>query len=215
MILKVNPTRINLLNLKKELEVAQKGYKLLKNKRDGLMKVFMATIKEARELRESVESRLGDAFSTYTRASSLIHEKTIDAAFVLPGVQTTVDVYVKNVMSVPVPNFTIEKSGDPFAYGILETNGDLDRAIGQFNEVFADIVKLAELEKITENLAEEIERTRRRVSALENTRIPNLKDTISFITSQLEERARDSIVSTMRVKAMIVKKEKEARQANK
>jgi V/A-type H+-transporting ATPase subunit D len=210
MILKVNPTRINLLSLKKELKVAQKGYKLLKDKRDGLMKTFMKTIREARTLRESVEDRLGDAFATYTRASALIHEKTIDTAFMLPGVTTNLDVKIKTVMSVPVPEFTIEKEGNPFAYGILETNGDLDTAITQFDDVFADIIKLAELEKTAENLAEEIERTRRRVSALENTRIPNLKDTIRFITSQLEERARDAVVSTMRVKAMIVAKEKAA-----
>jgi len=117
-------------------------------------------------------------------------------------------------MSVPVPEFTIEKSGNAFAYGILETNGDLYTAIGKFDEVFADIIKLAELEKTAENLAEEIERTRRRVSALENTRIPNLNDTIRFITGQLEERARDAVVSTMRVKAMIIAKEKLA-EANK
>jgi len=208
MILKVNPTRITLLNLKKELKVAQKGYKLLKDKRDGLMKKFMSTIREARTLRESVEERLGDAFTAYTRASALIHEKTIDVAFMLPGVTTNLDVKVKTVMSVPVPEFTIEKTGNAFAYGILETNGDLDTAISKFDEVFADIIKLAELEKTAENLAEEIERTRRRVSALENTRIPNLNDTIRFITSQLEERARDAVVSTMRVKAMIIEKER-------
>ena len=207
MILKVNPTRIILLNLKKDLAVAEKGYKLLKDKRDGLMKKFMSTIRSARELRESVEERLGDAFATYTRASALIHEKTIDVAFMLPGITTKLDVKIKTVMSVPVPEFTIEKQGIAFAYGILETNGDLDTAIAKFDEVFADIVKLAELEKTAENLAEEIERTRRRVSALENTRIPNLNDTIHFITQQLEERARDAVVSTMRVKAMILEKE--------
>jgi V/A-type H+-transporting ATPase subunit D len=206
-ILKVNPTRITLLNLKKELKVAQKGYKLLKDKRDGLMKKFMATIRQTRELRESVEERLSDAFSSYTRSSALLHEKTIDVAFMLPGVKTELDVKVKKVMSVPVPEFTIEKEGNAFAYGILETNADLDNAISKFDDVFADIIKLAELEKTAENLAEEIERTRRRVSALENTRIPNLKDTIHFITGQLEERARDAVVSTMRVKAMIVAKE--------
>lgn len=206
-ILKVNPTRITLLNLKKELKVAEKGYKPLKDKRDGLMKVFMSTVREARELRESVEGRLGDAFSAYTRANALIHNQVLETAFMLPGVTTTLDVKVKSVMSVPVPEFKIEKTGNAFAYGLMETNGDLDIAVMKFDEVFADMIKLAELEKTAENLAEEIERTRRRVSALENTRIPNLNDTIRFITSQLEERARDAVVSTMRVKAMIIAKE--------
>lgn len=207
MILKVSPTRITLLNLKKELKVARKGYKLLKDKRDGLMKLFMKTIREARDLRGSIEERLGDAFTAYTRASALIHEKTIDTAFMAPGVSLDLDVKIKSVMSVPVPQFTIKKKGNVFAYGLLDTNGDLDLAVQKFDEVFADVVKLAELEKTAENLADEIERTRRRVSALENTRIPNITDTIAFITTQLDERARDAVVSTMRVKAMIVEKE--------
>jgi V/A-type H+-transporting ATPase subunit D len=208
MILKVNPTRITLLRLKKERIVAEKGYKLLKDKRDGLMKNFMGVVREARELRESIEDRLGDAFNEYAIASSLLHDKTLSAAFLIPGVTTKLDVKVKSIMSVSVPQFKLEKTGSFFSYSILETTGDLDNALIRFEEVFTDIIKLAELEKTAENLAGEIERTRRRVSALENTRIPNLKDTIRFITQQLEERARDAVVSTMRVKAMIVAKEK-------
>ncbi|MBU0723280.1 V-type ATP synthase subunit D [Patescibacteria group bacterium] len=206
-ILKVTPTRITLLNLKKELKVAQKGYKLLKDKRDGLMKKFMEIIRTTRQLREAVEEQLGNAFSFYVKATAPIHPKTIEAAFLVPDITTTLTVDVKNIMSVPIPQFHIKKEGYAFSYGILETNGDLDNAIIKFDKVFCDMVKLAELEKTAENLAKEIERTRRRVSALENTRIPNLEDTIHFITQQLEERARDAIVSTMRVKAMIIAKE--------
>jgi len=105
------------------------------------------------------------------------------------------------------PGFTIKKEGNAFSYGLLETSGDLDNAITKFDEVFPSIIKLAELEKAAEELALEIEKTRRRVSALENVRIPNLDDTIRFITQRLEEQARDAIVSTMRVKAMIMAKE--------
>lgn len=209
MILKVTPTRITLLTLKKGLKTAEKGYKLLKDKRDGLMKKFMAIIRETRELRVSVEERLGDAFDSYTKASALIHDKTIDVAFMIPSTKVELEVKVKSVMSVSIPEFTVKKEGNAFSYGILETNGDLDNAIQKFDDVFADIIRLAELEKAAESLAEEIERTRRRVSALENTRIPNLKDTIRFITGRLEEQARDAVVSTMRVKAMIVAKESE------
>lgn len=212
MILKVSPTRVTLLNLKKELKVAQKGYKLLKDKRDGLMKVFMGVIREARALRSDIEDRLGDAFATYARASSLIHNKSLDTVFLEPGVTLRLDVETKHVMSVPVPTFTVEKEGDPYAYGMLESNGDLDTSIEKFDEVLADIIRLAGLEKTAEQLAEEIERTRRRVSALENTRIPNLQDTTRFITQQLEERARDAVVSTMRVKAMILAKEEAGEQ---
>jgi V/A-type H+-transporting ATPase subunit D len=207
MIIKVSPTRITLLNLKKELRVAEKGYKLLKDKRDGLMKTFMKVIREAREQRSSIEERLGDAFATYAGASALIHKKNLHVAFLVPGVTLSLEVTTRHVMSVPVPEFTVQKIGSPYAYGMLESNGNLDSAIGKFDAVLVDIIALAALEKSAEQLAEEIERTRRRVSALENTRIPNLKDTIRFITQQIEERARDAVVSTMRVKAMILAKE--------
>jgi len=207
MILKVTPTRITLLNLKKELKVAKKGYKLLKDKRDGLMKRFMETVKEARVLRDVVESKLGGAFNSYVRATSMMTEKTTEVAFMLPNAKISLDVSVKSVMSVPIPEFKIKKEGSAFSYGLLETSGDLDNAITKFDEVFSDIIKLAELEKAAEELALEIEKTRRRVSALENIRIPNIEDTIRFITIRLEEQARDAIVATMRVKAMIVAKE--------
>jgi V/A-type H+-transporting ATPase subunit D len=209
MILKVSPTRVSLLRLKKELKLAQKGHKLLKDKRDGLVKKFMAVIYEAKALRESVEDRLGSAFDSYTRASSMTAAAALDTAFMAPNAKIDLGVKVQSVMSVKIPEFTVEKTGSAFSYGMLETTGDLDNAIVKFDEVFVDILRLAELEKTAEMLAEEIEKTRRRVSALENVRIPNLEDTIKFITMQLDERNRDAVVSTMRVKAMILAKEAE------
>jgi V/A-type H+-transporting ATPase subunit D len=209
MILKVSPTRVSLLRLKKELKLAQKGHKLLKDKRDGLVKKFMAVIFEAKTLRESVEERLGSAFDSYTRASSMTAAAALDTAFMAPNAKIDLGVKVQSVMSVKIPEFTVEKTGSAFSYGMLETTGDLDNAIVKFDEVFVDILRLAELEKTAEMLAEEIEKTRRRVSALENVRIPNLEDTIKFITMQLDERNRDAVVSTMRVKAMILAKEAE------
>jgi len=213
MILKVNTTRITLLNLKRELKVAQKGHKLLKDKRDGLMKKFMALIRETRELRTSVEERLGSAFQSYVRASAMIPSSVMETAMLLPNAKVHLDVEIKNVMSVRIPQFTIEKRGNAFSYGFLDTTGDLDNAVKKFDEVFTDVIKLAQLEKSIERLAEEIEKTRRRVSALEHIRIPNLEDTIRFITLQLEERGRDAVVSTMRVKAMITEQE-EAKHAS-
>jgi V/A-type H+-transporting ATPase subunit D len=171
------------------------------------VKKFMAVIFEAKAVRESVEARLGSAFDSYTRASAMTNAASLDTAFLAPNAQINLDVKIKSVMSVKIPEFQITKSGSAFSYGMLETTGDLDNAMVKFDEVFVDILKLAELEKTAENLAEEIEKTRRRVSALENVRIPNLQDTIKFITMQLDERNRDAVVSTMRVKAMIVAKE--------
>lgn len=207
MILKVSPTRIALLNLKKELKVAQKGHKLLKDKRDGLIKKFMAVIYEARSVRQSVEERLGQAFDSYQRATMVGSPQALETALLLPNAHVSLRVEIKNVMSVRIPEFSIKKEGSAFAYGFLDTPGDLDQAMVKFDEVFTDILHLAQLEKTAENLADEIEKTRRRVSALENVMIPNLHETIKFISLQLEERARDAIVSTMRVKAMIVAKE--------
>jgi len=207
MILKVSPTRIALLSLKKELKTAKKGHKLLKDKRDGLVKKFMAIIYETMALRGSVEARLGSAFDSYTRASSMSSSAVLNTAFMAPSAKIDIQVKLNNVMSVKIPEFVIEKKGSAFSYGMLETTGDLDNAIVKFDDVFVDILHLAQLEKTAENLAEEIEKTRRRVSALENVRIPNLNDTIKFITMQLDERARDAVVSTMRVKAMIMAKE--------
>jgi len=206
-IIKVNPTRIALLSLKKELKVAKKGHKLLKDKRDGLVKKFMAVIYETKALRESVEDRLGSAFDSYTRATSMTSSAALNTALMVPNAKIDLEVSIRSVMSVKIPEFKIEKKGSAFSYGMLETTGDLDNAIVKFDTVFLDIIRLAQLEKTAENLAEEIEKTRRRVSALENVRIPNLNDTIKFITMQLDERGRDAVVSTMRVKAMIMAKE--------
>lgn len=206
-LLKVSPTRIALLRLKKELKVAKKGHKLLKDKRDGLVKKFMTVIYETKALRESVEKRLGSAFDSFTRASSVTPSAVLKTALMVPNAKIDLDVKVVSVMSVKIPEFNVSKEGSAFSYGIFETTGDLDNAMVKFDAVFVDILKLAEMEKAAENLAEEIEKTRRRVSALENVRIPNLEDTIKFITMQLDERNRDAVVSTMRVKAMILEKE--------
>ena len=207
MILKVSPTRISLLNLKKELSVAKKGHKLLKDKRDGLIKKFMAIIFETRDLRKSVEERLGMAFDSYQRSSATTSRLAQEVALLVPNAEINLEVNVKTVMSVKIPEFKVSKEGSAFSYGFLDTSGDLDNAIAKFDEVFVDIMRLAGLEKSAENLAEEIEKTRRRVSSLENIMIPNLQETIKFISMQLDERARDAVVSTMRVKAMIVAKE--------
>jgi len=214
MILKVNPTRINLLSLKKDLKTAARGYRLLRDKRDGLMKKFMQVIKETRDLRAAVEKDLSQVFSSYTRAASFMSVTSLNNLFLLPNAEISIEGRTQTIMSVPIPSFSVKKSGTLFSYGLLETSGDLDTAVQTLDSLFPDLIKLAKLEKTVENLAFEIERTRRRASALENTMIPNLKDTIRFITMRLEEQARDAIVGTMRIKAMIVEREKEAAEAN-
>ena len=128
-ILKVNPTRVSLLRLKKEHKVAKKGHKLLKDKRDGLVKKFMAVIYETRDLRASVEERLGSAFDSYTRATSMTSAAALNTALMVPNAKIDLDVAIKSVMSVKIPEFKVEKSGSAFSYGMLETTGDLDNAM--------------------------------------------------------------------------------------
>jgi len=206
-ILKVNPTRVNLLSLKGKLKTAQKGHKLLKDKRDGLIQRFMAIIKETEQLRSRVDDKLGNAFHSYVRSSSMVNKKMLDTAFLVPGSAVSLNVSTDKVMAVSVPQFEIDKSGTSFSYGFLETQGDMDNAVRELDDVFTDLVKLAELEKTIERLADEIEKTRRRTNALEHVMIPNLQETIGYINLRLEEQQRDATVSSMRVKAMITQEE--------
>ncbi|MCT4592384.1 MAG: V-type ATP synthase subunit D [Candidatus Gracilibacteria bacterium] len=209
-ILKINPTRMNLLNLKKQIKTAKRGHKLLKDKRDGLMKKFMEIIKEARDLRREVEKEVGDVFSHFLSASSSMSSKEIESALMLTTASIDLEVETKNIMSVRVPEFKGEFSGNVKTYSPSFTSGELDIALDKLQKVFPLLLRLSEVEKKAEAMAEEIETTRRRVNALEYKRIPDLKDTLRFITIKLEEMARDSLVSVMRVKSMIEEKEKQA-----
>lgn len=212
-VLKVNPTRMNLLNLKKQVKTAKRGHKLLKDKRDGLMKTFMDIIREVRELRNQAEEQIGTVFSHFLKASTTMSNKQLENALMLTTAQLALDVDTKNVMSVHVPKFKAKFSGKAKTFSSFMTSGELDIALEKLQEFFPILLKLAEIEKAAESLADEIEKTRRRVNALEYRRIPDLEDTVRFITMKLEEMARDSLVSVMRIKKMIEEKEKAAAMA--
>ncbi len=214
-ILKVNPTRVNLLSLKKQIKTASRGHKLLKDKRDGLMKKFMEIIREARELRHQVEEQMGEAFNLFLFASSAMPKHAIENALLSPTTKVDLSVSTKNVMSVHIPEFDVEFSGDTLTYSAVNTSGNLDLALLKFQEIFPHLLKLAAVEKAAEALADEIEKTRRRVNALEHIMIPNLKDTVKYIVMKLEEQARDALVGVMRIKSMIEEKEKIARRKKK
>jgi len=201
---KVSPTRINLLRLKGELKVAKKGHKLLKDKRDGLMKEFMAVVRDVQDLRREVNAEFVTGLEAYISASALMSPRIIENAS-MPGKDAGgIDVAVRQVMSVTIPRFTVpEETSDAFALGYLESYGNMDVATRKLSKTYPKLVKLAELESAVERLALEIERTRRRASALEHIRIPYLEKTIREIYLRLEEQARDAVVSVMRVKALI------------
>lgn len=206
--LNVNPTRMELARIKKSLAVATKGHRLLKDKRDELMRQFLNIMREAKELRERVEKNLADANRSLAVAGSVLQREVINSALLIPKQEAMLNVTNRNIMSVDVPVFetkmrTTAKS-DIFSYGYAFTGGDLDSAIMSLSEVFSEMMRLAELEKSAEMLAGEIERTRRRVNALEYVMIPNYQQTIKRITMKLDEAERSNTVRLMKVKDMMV-----------
>jgi len=208
--LRVNPTRQELLKLKSKLKTSQRGYKLLKDKRDGLMKQFMEIIREAKDLRESVEKDLGAGFNAFLFASAKMRPDLLKSAFLLPAKKTYLQATTKNVMSVDVPVFEYKEEGDFLSYGFSFTASELDTALKTFSESLKDMVRLAEVEHGAKLLAAEIEKTRRRVNALEYVYIPQMKETIKYIQAKLAEQERGTIITLMKVKDMLVQQELES-----
>ncbi|WP_347298306.1 V-type ATP synthase subunit D [Dolosigranulum savutiense] len=205
--LNVNPTRMELSNLKDRLELASRGHKLLKDKRDELMRQFIGLIKKNNELREEVEEKLKQGMQSFSIAKSLLHENYLEELMAIPSRSVQLNLDQKNIMSVRVPQMTFDYSSDAsdissIEYGYLNSNGELDRTFKQFIDVMPDMLELAEIEKSCQLMADEIEKTRRRVNALEHMTIPRLEETIYFIEMKLEEKERASITRLMKVKDM-------------
>lgn len=210
--LNVNPTRMELSNLKDRLELASRGHKLLKDKRDELMRQFIGLIKKNNELREEVEEKLKKGMQSFSIAKSLLHENYLEELMAIPSRSVQLNLDQKNIMSVRVPQMTFDYSSDAsdissIEYGYLNSNGELDRTFKQFIDVMPDMLELAEIEKSCQLMADEIEKTRRRVNALEHMTIPRLEETIYFIEMKLEEKERASITRLMKVKDMGEEKE--------
>ena len=203
MIMNVSPNRMELLGLRRRLAVARRGHKLLKDKLDALIQEFIAVVREVQELRRSVESRLELAYGKALRASGSMAPEALDAALSAPA--SVLDIRVKeiNLMSVRMARLQSERTGSLFPYGFEGTAAELDAAVLNFNDLLPDLIRLAELEKTVERLADEIEKTRRRVNALEHVLIPNLEDTVRFITLKLDEMARSTVSALMRIKEII------------
>lgn len=201
--LNVNPTRQELLKLKIKVKTAERGWKLLKEKRDGLMKSFMAIIREAKELRVKLEEELGDGFKYFILASAQMRPSEVRESIMWPGMKTSLKAATKNVMSVEIPELEYHEEGDWLSYSISTTSSALDKSIETFALSLKHMVKLAEIEHSAKLLAEEIEKTRRRVNALEYVFIPDIRETIKYITAKLNEQERGAIVSLMRIKDII------------
>lgn len=207
-ILNVNPTRMELSNLKKKLNTSRRGHKLLKDKRDELMRQFMDLVRENQRLRVKVEAALKNANSHMAIAKSVMSNAEINTALALPKQEVHLSVSEKNVMSVMIPEFNIQfktdDMSDMFSYGFAYTSGDLDDAVTALSQVLPDLIRLAEVEKSCQLMAAEIEKTRRRVNALEHVMIPRYEETIRYITMKLDENERSTTTRLMKVKNMMV-----------
>lgn len=207
-VLNVNPNRMELSNLKQRLVVARRGHKLLKDKRDELMKIFLDVVKKNKELREKVEKLLAESYQSFLVARAVMSSEVLEAALMVPKQSVELDVDTVNLMSVTVPKFQYtEISSDEeniYPYGFAATSSDLDRSMQILASVLPLMLELAESEKTAQLLAQEIEKTRRRVNALEYVLIPQLEETIRYITMKLEENERGNITRLMKVKDMML-----------
>lgn len=207
-ILRVNPTRMELTRLKKRLKVARRGHKLLKDKRDELMKKFLELVRKNKELREKVEEMLMKVHANFLIARAVMSSEILEESLMFPKQRVSLKVSTRNVMSVDVPvlDYTTESDDESniYPYGFATTSGELDGAIATLSGVLPYMLELAEMEKSAQLLAEEIEKTRRRVNALEYVLIPQLTDTIKYITMKLDENERGNLTRLMKVKDMML-----------
>ncbi len=207
--LNVNPTRMELTNLKRKLVTARRGHKLLKDKRDELMRRFMELVRENKALRQKVENGIKEANKYMSVARSVMSDSEISAALMMPMQQMSIDVGEKNVMSVVIPQFETKlKTADEtdiYPYGFAFTSTELDGAVKYISDIMPDLIRLAETEKACRLMAAEIEKTRRRVNALEHVMIPQYEETIKYISMKLDENERSSNTRIMKVKDMMLK----------
>ena len=205
----INPTRMELTRLKGRLKTAVRGHKLLKDKRDELMRRFLETVRQNKELRLRVEQALSRAYADFSLASAESDPKMLEEALICPKKECDLAVDYQNVMSVTVPSFSmrIREAGgsDSYNYGMAFTSGELDAALRELNGITEDLLRMAELEKTAQLLAEEIERTRRRVNALEHILMPQYLATIKSIKMKLDENERGNTTRLMKVKDMMMR----------
>ena len=204
----VNPTRMELTRLKNKLITARRGHKLLKDKRDELMRQFLELVRENKELRERVEAGISQSNKNFALARSAMSEEAVRVAFMSPKQEVQLSIDTKNVMSVDIPVLDYKTrtadENDIYSYGFAFTSGDLDGAVKSLADVFPDMLKLAEVEKSCQLMSAEIEKTRRRVNALEHVIIPQTQENIRYISMKLDENERSTQVRLMKVKDMLL-----------
>lgn len=206
--LNVNPTRMELTNLKGKLKTATKGHKLLKDKRDELMRQFIELVRENKELRRQVEKGIAEANAHMAVARSVMSDEALNVALMLPMQEMSLEITEKNVMSVMIPvfetKFKTADANDIYSYGYAFTSSDLDDAVKALSDIMPLMLRLAEVEKSCQLMAAEIEKTRRRVNALEHVLIPQYEETIKYIRMKLDENDRSTTTRLMKVKDMML-----------
>ena len=204
----VNPTRMELTRLKKKLTTAVKGHKLLKDKRDELMRQFLDLVRENMELRRKVEAGISSANKNFVIAKAGMSEEILHAALMAPKQGVYLEAGKKNVMSVDIPVFQYKTrtadENDIYSYGFAFTSSDLDGAVKSLADILPDMLRLSEVEKACQLMAAEIEKTRRRVNALEHVIIPETQESIKYITMKLDENERSTQIRLMKVKDMML-----------
>lgn len=204
----VNPTRMELTRLKKKLVTASRGHKLLKDKRDELMRQFLDMARENMELRKKVEAGIKAVNTGFVIAKAGMNEQTLSTALMAPKQEVRIALGDRNVMSVDIPVYDYKtksaNSNDIYSYGFAFTSGELDDAVKSLSDILPDMLRLAEVEKSCQMLAAEIEKTRRRVNALEHVIIPETREGIKYISMKLDENERSTQVRLMKVKDMML-----------
>lgn len=207
MEIRVNPTRMELSKLKKRLKIAKRGHKLLKDKQDELIKKFVDLVKRNKELREQVEKELTSALRDFVMARAVMPGEVLEESLMYPVGSVDIEVGRKNIMSVIVPTIKAvqqQENKNIFSYGFYNTTGQLDDAITVLSGILPKLLELAEVEKTCQLMAAEIEKTRRRVNALEHIMIPQMTDKIKYITMKLDENERGNLTRLMKIKEMVM-----------
>ena len=204
--LNVKPTRMELNNLKERLKTATRGHKLLKDKRDELMRRFIEAVRENNHLRQKVESALVGHMQDFVLAKALESDLMVEEIFAVPMREVNLHIEQENIMSVQVPKMHAridnpygDDEGD-VVYSYVASNSQMDETIEDMGNLLPDLLRLAEIEKSCQLMADEIEKTRRRVNGLEYATIPDRIATIHYIEMKLEEAERASLVRVMKVK---------------
>lgn len=210
MEIRVNPTRMELNRLKKRLKMAERGHKLLKDKRDELIRQFLILVRKNKELREHIERELSAAFAKFLLARALMPAEVLEEALMYPTKKLDLEITKQNIMSVYAPRFSWvdeeSESGEKssiYPYGFVDTSAELDISIETLSDILPGLMELAEVEKSVQLLAEEIEKTRRRVNALEYVLLPKLEETIKYITMKLDENERGALTRLMKIKDVV------------